>query len=196
MIVIIDGYNVLKMTHPALQVSERERTAFITSLARYGAITQHTILLVFDGGNSMWPETELYKTVSVVYSGYRSSADYVIKDLLERHSKKEVVLITTDRELNKYAEQFAIPSIESIDFYRFMHDRLTAVPDKREHKNIAPVQKRSGHVSSKELDAMMVEGCQKVLHKDENGASEQRPVHARKESSKVDKRLERIVKKL
>lgn len=196
MIILIDGYNVLKMVIAAAQVNDRARDAFIALLGRYARAAHHRITVVFDGGSDPRSITYHQQGVSIIYSGYRESADVVIKDLLEQQQKKEVLLVSTDRELNRYAEQFSIPSMDSIDFYRLVEDRLKHVK-RDEGRRAAPVlaQKREGHVSSAELDALMTEGARTVLrkHADEIAGDEEQH---KKASSKIDKRLERVVKKL
>ncbi len=50
MIILIDGYNVLKQVYPSTQISEAQRQQFINQLRSYGKIKQHKVVLVFDAG--------------------------------------------------------------------------------------------------------------------------------------------------
>ncbi len=47
MVIVIDGYNVLKQLHDEI-VSSEERSRYITTLKRYAKKKTHTIILVFD----------------------------------------------------------------------------------------------------------------------------------------------------
>ena len=200
---IIDGYNVLKMIYPSAQVDEDERERFIIRIARYARISGNVPYIIFDGGDEIRPLFLQQKNVIVVYSGYRESADTVIKGLLEEEQRSEVLLISTDRELNKYAENFDIPSMDSVVFYGYVRDRL------REHEqgtlrqrsaraSTSEIKKFESRSSSPELDALMAEAAGKVMYKDEQvyaQAGRHKP-HAPKKNSKLDKRLEALVKKL
>ena len=196
MIIIIDGYNVLKMVFPSAHVTDREREKFIMLLTQYANIAHHKIIVVFDGGDHLRPEEYQRNSILIIYSGYRESADAVIKDLLEQKQKKDMLLVSTDRELNRYAEQFAVPSIDSIDFYRLINQRVYEQPVATARSADSSAHKKAEYETSAELDALMVEGSQKTFHKHEDDKPEKEATKHRTTASKTDKRLERVLKKL
>lgn len=197
MIILIDGYNVLKMVFPKALVDDDQREKFIAQLARYASISHNKLYVIFDGGEDVRPLFLQRRDITIVYSGYRDSADTVIKGLLEQEQQKEVLLVSTDRELNRCAAYYDIPSIESLVFYGYVRDRLQA-GEAAQHKRPAqaPVQKFAGNISSSELDALMEEGSQKMFYKHDDGPSDNEKHKAKRMTSKIDKRLEKMVKKL
>ena len=203
MTIIIDGYNVLKTVLATSQVSEHQREHFITQLARYAHLSHNKISVVFDGGQDIRPTTYSRNGIAIVYSGYRDSADDVIKHLLEQKQHREVMLVSTDRELNRYAAVLDIPSIDSTVFYGYFQERLRG-EQRREVQQVqqarTDARKRPGHESSAELDALMTGASEKVFHKhdDEQAQENQQYTHrdAVQKKSKEEKKLEKMVKKL
>ena len=160
MIILIDGYNVLKMVFPKALVDERQRETFIGQLARYAQMTHNKLYVVFDGGDESRPLFLQRRDITIVYSGYRDSADTVIKGLLEEEQQKEVLLVSTDRELNRYAAHYDIPSMESLVFYGYVRDRLHAGEKAAQRPAQPQVHKFAETSTSYHLDAVMEEGSQ------------------------------------
>lgn len=125
MIVIIDGYNVLKRNHRK-PVDAQGREMFIHMLSRYGARKKHDIIVVFDGGPYEWPSSASEHEVEVIYSGRRTTADKVIMRYLKEHRRKDILLVSSDRELNLCASRNEVASIDSGDFYRLVQEALSA----------------------------------------------------------------------
>lgn len=198
MIILIDGYNVLKMVFPKALVDESQREKFIGQLSRYAHMTHNKLYVVFDGGEDSRPLFLQRRDITVVYSGYRDSADTVIKGLLEQEQKNEVLLISTDRELNRYAAHYDIPSMESLVFHGYVRDRLHAGEAASKRPAQPQVHKFTANSTSYDLDALMEEGSQKVFYKhdDEQGDGQQSSHKPKRMTSKLDKRLEKMVKKL
>src|SRR5437016_701581 len=113
MIIVIDGYNLLRTVPPYKKtITDTERKQFIAQLGRYGRAKGHKIVVVFDGGPYEWPIKEKQSNnVLLIYSGIHESADDCIRHYLEMHRTQDIVLVTSDRELNNYAAQFSITSI-------------------------------------------------------------------------------------
>jgi hypothetical protein len=197
MIILIDGYNVLKMVFPKALVDENQREKFIGQLARYAHMTHNKLYVVFDGGDESRPLFLQRRDITIVYSGYRDSADTVIKGLLEEEQQKEVLLVSTDRELNRYAAAYDIPSMESLVFYGYVRDRLHAGEQAAQRPAQPQVHKFAEVSTSYDLDALMEEGSQKVFYKhDDEGDGLQAQHKPKRMTSKLDKRLEKMVKKL
>lgn len=197
MIILIDGYNVLKMVFPNALVDEHQREKFIGHLARYAHMTHNKIYVVFDGGDESRPLFLQRRDITIVYSGFRDSADTVIKGLLEEEQQKEVLLISTDRELNRYAAAYDIPSMESLVFYGYVRDRLQAGESAHKRPAQPQIHKFEQADASYDLDALMEEGSQKVFYKHDDEPGYGQHAHKPKRMvSKLDKRLEKLVKKL
>jgi predicted RNA-binding protein with PIN domain len=156
MIIIIDGYNVLKQLTPTKHISEKARAHFITELAAYGKRTKNSIVLVFDGGPDQWPREERMGAVRTIYAGTRLSADEYIQNFIEAHAKKELLLVSSDHDLADWASEYEVVSIAAYDFYGLMKEKLRSV------RALQPVRGGSAAKSDsatrhEELDALMTD---------------------------------------
>ena len=107
MIIIVDGYNVLKTIHATPNiVTETQRTAFINSVSRYGTQKNHTFYIVFDAGPSRSPITEKKRGTTIIYTGTHQSADDYIIHLAKKYKTRECMVITADRDLKNKVEHF------------------------------------------------------------------------------------------
>lgn len=79
MIIIVDGYNVLRGVLDGREASEQARNQFLAQLGRYARRKKHKIILIFDGGSSPMPEKTEQHGINLVYSGYIDTADDLIK---------------------------------------------------------------------------------------------------------------------
>lgn len=196
MLIVIDGYNLLKTAKRPHEIGDDDRRRFIKELVQYVHYVGNRVIVVFDGGEDSRPSSLSHHRVTETYSGYKESADSVIQDLLEENAQREVLLVSTDRALNRYAESLGIPSMDSTVFYSLLHDRLRGVYNEKKYpsrKQESKIQKRDDFKSSSELDELMEVGAKKTFRKYvdqevESGESSHR--------SKNDKRLMRLVKKL
>lgn len=193
MVLVIDGYNVLKKLLGTVYANESQRDQFIKRLCRYAHKKDHTINIVFDGGISLWPETFSPSTkMKVVYVGKSKSADDYIKDYLEEHKSYEIALVSSDRELNLFAAQRSITSIDSRVFLNLLEHALD--------QNIA-IKKTSPQpfykttdTKDKEVDELMASlNISRDLKKEED---EIKPSHKQKVVSKKERFLLEKLKKL
>lgn len=118
---VIDGYNLLHANRLVSGVNatklRRERDRLIDRLSAYRKEKGWAVTLVFDGwqGGSIAEQKEYVKGVEVVYSQRGERADDVIKRIA-RSKGGEVVIVSSDRELEKYAARMAIAVIPSEQF--------------------------------------------------------------------------------
>lgn len=118
---VIDGYNLLHANRHLSGVSsavfQRERDRLIERLSAYQKWKGWSITLVFDGAQGGWfgEERESVKGIEVIYSRRGERADDVIKRIA-RSRGASVVLVSSDREIERYAEKFAITVIPSEQF--------------------------------------------------------------------------------
>lgn len=150
---LIDGYNLLKKIKHSVYISDSERQNFIKKLNHYAHQKKLSIILVFDGGPHNWSMHEkISSMLEVIYSGAQESADDYIKQYLEMHKNRDLLLITSDRELVAHARKYGIASIGSYEFSEFMAEQraptqLNIVQDNKIHKMVV--------TKHKELDLLM-----------------------------------------
>ncbi len=191
MYIIIDGYNLLKSLFKSVEVSEKERSWFHAQAATYARKKGHTIAIVYDGGSVDRPTQEKKGSIITVYSGWRSTADDVIKGMIDEKMPPDMLVVTTDNQLSSYAERGGVPTMRSADFYRVM--RMEDSPEFVGYKK-APgaAHKSEQHASSVELDALMQEGSSVLLYKEEAAGEEP----SAQKASKKERLAAKIVKKL
>lgn len=157
--IIIDGYNVLKQALGIKQVSESQRRAFINMLGRYAARKNHSVSVVFDGGPNMGPSQTKDHGIVVIYSGFKQSADDVIKRELLK--KQHILLVTSDKEL-KSAAQTQTTIMDSLDFYQLIKQERASKP-----KQSTDILVKTSNEENSLIDALMRADTQKI-YKDED----------------------------
>jgi len=175
MIIVVDAYNLLRATPPYKKtITDKERAQFIAQLSGYGRNKGHKIVIVFDGGPHEWPFKENMKIVQVVYSGMHETADDYIKEYIQAHKAKDLLLVSSDSELNRYAEHHTIPSIDSSTFSQLLHEEL-AVPKNSSTKSPDKIvklaqDKEFGNNAQEMLDKLMTQASKNVSEKSEDFA--------------------------
>ncbi|MGE0009992.1 MAG: NYN domain-containing protein [Candidatus Babeliales bacterium] len=192
MIIVVDGYNVLKLVHKSKNIGESVRSQFLKQLAAYGKQRGHTLVLVFDGGPYDMSTFERLGQATVVYVGYRETADDYIKRYLTEHRNREIVLVTHDRDLVSFASQLDIPTIGVWLFYEKVLKKevqygVQPPPVKGQAHKLHPEEVDA------ELDAMLEQAD--ILEKVEYEPSSDRAQYGKKQS-KEKKSLETLLKKL
>ncbi|HSC24929.1 MAG TPA: NYN domain-containing protein [Candidatus Babeliales bacterium] len=165
MIIIIDAYNLLRAVPPYKKtITDQERVQFIAQLSLYGRRKGHKIVIVFDGGPHEWPFKESINKVTVVYSGIHDSADDYIKSYVDAHRAKDLLLVSSDRELNQWAERYTIPSIDSVSFHQLVVQELKIKTNK--HEQFTSIVKMQDE--QLDIDRLMMEGSAIVPMKSED----------------------------
>ena len=116
---IVDGNNLIGSA-PDFSLGDPESRGKMVSLIRKFQESKNTkITVVFDGepqGSEL--KNPINAKLTVVYPRYGLTADDEIKHILDNYQQlKEIVLVTTDRELKKYAKDKGARTINSIEFY-------------------------------------------------------------------------------
>ena len=188
--IIIDGYNILKQVAPRNQITEKERSQFLRIVEQYAHKKKHIIYVVFDAGPYERPTAEKKNSLVIVYSGTRTTADDVIKTYIEEQVLKPLLIVTTDRQITRFAARHSVPHIDSLDFYALMKHEKSVVPQ-------GPTQSRGMahklHPEKSELDELMQEASKGVYYKEEDINKKDAVLN---KASKSDKQLMRILKKL
>lgn len=191
MILIVDGYNILKRQHGVRLIDDAMRRNFIHAIAAYARQSSNKVVLVFDGHP---PEnsTERYgHAIQVIYSGARETADDYIKRYITQHKTKDLMLVTSDRELNSIADRSAIPSLDAHEFMRVLRYSKDEGADNT--RGQAPLIKMSEQ-ESPELDELMESASKAVPQKsDDIVMSRERSTQ---KMSKKERELLKKVKKL
>ncbi len=118
---IIDGYNLLHLgqSKPSLTAFEleRRRDQLIEELSSYRRARPCDITVVFDGWQGGWSseKKERRKGIDVIFSRLGERADEVVKRLA-REMGAGTVVVTSDRDIARYAEKLAIAVIASDQF--------------------------------------------------------------------------------
>lgn len=123
--IIIDGYNLLHAS-PNLSVRKEEllekaRNRMIEKLSYYRKMKKVSITVVFDGwkGGFQSQSQEMLKGIKVIYSKLGETADEVIKRMIDNASK-EMLVVTSDREIRDFADQHSFISVSSSEFEKKM----------------------------------------------------------------------------
>lgn len=193
MIIIVDAYNLLRSVPPYKKTTtDQERAQFIAQLGAYGRRKGHKMVIVFDGGPHEWPFKESGKTVTVVYSGIHESADDYIKEYVEAHKAKDLLLVSSDSELNHWAARHNIPSIDSAGFHLLVAQELRMKNVENVVTVVDSVVKL--HSDQSALDRLMMEASKSVPIKSEDLA----PVGKGRDSknAQVGKQERALLKKL
>jgi predicted RNA-binding protein with PIN domain len=118
---LIDGYNLLRQS-PRFQAEnevalELGRNALLERLRQYKRIRGHRITVVFDATSKprLAPEQAHEKGIKIIYSGQGEIADAVIKRISRRLGSK-LLVVSSDREVARYAEQYGAATMASEDF--------------------------------------------------------------------------------
>lgn len=194
MIIVIDGYNILKQQASIPQISDKERMTFIAQLNQYARRKNHRIILVFDGGPYESVYKEMVNVVAVIYSGARKTADDVIKNYISKNSTLDLLLVSSDRELNRYASRFGVASIDSHAFYLLLQEDIDDRRLKKSVCNKGQIIKLTESVNF-ELDQLMENSLGEVPIKQEDIVSNDIICDQRK-MTKKDRTLLKKLKKL
>jgi predicted RNA-binding protein with PIN domain len=136
---IIDGYNLLHVDRSLIRLNpiqlQIERNRLVDQLSTYRNYKQLEITVVFDGWQGGWPteKKERKKGVEIIFSKVGEKADEVIKRLVRERGSGATV-ITSDREISKYAERIAVPVIPS-DQFKEKIERIGFKPGERFEKD-------------------------------------------------------------
>lgn len=187
--ILIDGYNLLKQLFGG-QITEHQRRQFELRALEYAHRKGHVLYIVYDGGPYTRMTVEKRGRVVCVYSGYKDTADDILKQYIEEGLLKNMLLVTTDRQINAFADRYSVPSIDALDFYNYMKE--TNIQLHGYKKTPGQAHKLNREESSPELDALMEEGSSTLFYKEEASSEEM----AHKMPSKKEKSLRALLKKL
>ena len=192
MILLIDAYNLLKQLF-GQEISKRQRVTYIRNLNAYAKIKHHSIVLVFDGGFFDYPIREKQGSVLSIDAGKNRTADELIMEYIDKHKAKDMVLVSSDRELINYASKHDIVAVDSRVFDRYVQQAL-----EKPQEQMVPTSQKAHKIhpeyNDEELDALMQEASQMVVQKPEDDTTNKQV--SRRKSSKLSKKERKIMAKL
>lgn len=200
MIIILDGYNILKRQKDVL-IGNAEREAYIKKLMAYSKKKGHTIVLVFDGGPHLWPSGEWHGNVYVVYAGEKESADTVIVHYIYDNKGKIMLLVTSDRAIIFSARLSHVEAIDGEMFGAYMTEALRQQDIRtiqQSRRNPPVVYKMDTEVGDENIDTLMQQYSHAIENKDddENNGLLLRANRKRTTLSKGSRSLLQLLKKL
>ena len=192
MIILVDAYNVLKTVLHVQFISEVQRFQFLQLFEKYAQLRPtNQIFLIFDGGSDVYELEQNYKHISLIYAGSMQSADDVIKKKLILYQGHDLLLVTCDRELRRYAAQYQVESFGSVEFYKIVQDII------KQQNNKEVVRARTICKTSQEknveLDILMEQGSRHLVLKEQD---KQVKVVFRSDVMKNSKKDKKILKKI
>jgi len=196
MILLIDGYNVLKQVFHKKTIDEHERVAFAKQLGKYAKHKGHKIVLVFDGGPFDFTTKDRVFGVYLVYAGTQETADDYIKRYLEEHKSLDILLVSSDLDIRNFAGKRNIESIESPVFYTIFKDSVKGMSPEQIKADKEKAARKIAEGNEEEFDEIMQKASKVVEVKSEDflGQHEIRNSSSQKISKKEKKRLKQIKK--
>jgi len=122
---IIDGYNLLHTGHSLIQLNsielQQKRDQLISRLSTYRQRRPCDITIVFDGWQGGWntERKERKMGIELIFSRLGEKADEVIRQLI-RQKGSGAIVITSDRDISRYAERMSVTVIPSDQFQEKM----------------------------------------------------------------------------
>lgn len=168
MILILDGYNILKQVLTSSRITQTERDAFVRLMGKYAQKKNHKMIIFFDGGPHEKPYESRLNGAHVWYSGSNLTADELIIQHAPSYKNKDAALITGDRELiNRTAPSLKVV-FEPLFFYNQVKSTFlstTTIPD-----TITII--KTSESTNEELDKLMREAALlPTLHREDNNNS-------------------------
>jgi predicted RNA-binding protein with PIN domain len=124
---IIDGNNLVGC-FPDISLDDPEaRSRLLSVVRKFHENKKNNIIIVFDGEPDEGVRKQMTSSkFTIVYPEIGHSADDEIKEILSGFNYyKDVVVVTSDRELKTFAKKKGAKTINSIEFYfelkRFSH---------------------------------------------------------------------------
>jgi len=197
-IIVIDAYNVMHAVFKiySKKVNERQRSRFIAQLGTYGKRKGNKIVLVFDGGPYEWPYKEHVQGVYVVYAGVHQTADDYIKEYLDEHRSKDLLLVSSDRELREYAARLDISVLRVTKFWDIMQDTMQTSDDNKKISVSGGNVVKITEAEHADLDRLMMQASEVVPLKSEDMAHDNTEFIQKHGVGKKDRKLLKKLKKL
>ena len=192
MIVIIDGYNLIKQVLGSARISHAQRDQFVTELVVYLRKKQLEGVIVFDGGSFSYPYTIKHGGTQIIFSGYKEKADALIMRFVDEHAGQDVLVVSSDREIRNHAHAHGKETLGADDFYY----RYVKKVDQKPRSVMTDLYKFAVD-APQELDELMREATITIEKKEEDvGADRVYRQRSAQRTSKKERKQQRVLKKL
>jgi predicted RNA-binding protein with PIN domain len=206
MIILIDGYNLLKQIFPLKKhILDAQKNLFIQKLGAYKNHKNaqiHEIIVVFDGGASTHATRTVKYGIVILYSGIKSSADDWIIDFTTHNKTKELLVVTLDRKLRDIVQNNNADCMSVYDFYTLMTNVIALSGGVTEPIKPADLVIYTNSEVDKNdnpykngLDDLMIEASLLVENKPDQNSTNNRSSRG-KTLSKIEKEFIKKIKKL
>jgi len=198
MIIIIDGYNFLKSITGTKFISECQMRYWINYFEKYIYYRGNQVIVALDAGPYLFASSESHGAVDVWYAGQHQTADDWIKAWLTKNRHKDILLVTSDRQVRDCAENLGIVSISSQDFYKI----LQTVVEGQEHQEEMWLQSlhktKNNEPNDAYLDNLMDQGSRNIvsIYKENEYTHPIDRTSQNKQKSKSDKAFLRKINKV
>ncbi|MGA2317769.1 MAG: NYN domain-containing protein [Thermodesulfobacteriota bacterium] len=142
---IIDGYNLLHVSRSLIRLNsiqlQWERDRLIDQLLAYQKLKPCRITVVWDGWQGGWntEKREEKRGIELIFSKLGEKADEVIKRLAKEKGSGAIV-VTSDREVSRFAERMAVAVIPSEQF----QEKLEEVSANKLEENLEEEEEEKG----------------------------------------------------
>lgn len=129
---LVDGSNVMAQTVGWHRDKASARKRLIRDTARFVASTRAKVTLVFDGApDEDFPDGTTHRSVRILYSRPNEDADTRIVELVRTaRSKRELVVVTSDRQLASSVRTEGARVIRSGEFRTMLSDTICEETEK------------------------------------------------------------------
>ena len=195
MIILIDAYNLFKTVLHVQYVSDQQRFYFLQLFEKYAQQRpSNQVILVFDGGQEFYEAEQSYKSITLFYSGSMQIADDIIKKKLYEYKSYDMLLVTCDRELRRYAANYQIESLGSLEFYKILQKNMQQ--QTKQEVIVAQTICKTSSDDNDALDSLMEFGSRRLMVKDQDREIKvaMRISENRRDAKKDKKILKKIAK--
>lgn len=201
MIVIIDGYNLIKQVYPKRD-DPKIKAFFINELGLYkkikGSDLKH-IILVFDGGGFIHATREIKNGIAIIHSGIKQTADEWIIKYVGEHKQQELLVVTQDREIIQAVSKCAATVLGVHEFYTAMQNAIATkntIMVASDTQDFIKYKHEESEGADSLLDLLMIQASIGLEpKKDEPTVLSERKPHSKasKEERMLTKKLKKII---
>lgn len=198
MIILIDGYNFLKSITGTKFISEAQMREWLNYLEKYVYYRGNQVIIAFDAGPYLFASSDKQGAIEIWYAGQYQTADDWIKSWLNKNKEKDLLLVSSDREIRNFADGLGVVSISSQEFYAILN---TVVHDQEQQQEIqikSLHKTKDSDPSDVYLDNLMELGSRNIVsvYKENEYTHETERTPKNKQNSKSDKVFLRKINKI
>jgi len=138
--VLIDGHNLIGKLSDISLADRDDETKLLRRIQRYRARTGRRVTVFFDGGAVYKPgSTRKIGGITIRYAPHGVTADaLIIKQLRRERNPKEVLVVTSDREIQRAAKDVRAKIVSSAEFADILADLLIPPSTANEEPALSP----------------------------------------------------------